>query len=605
MKNTFTFAAMAAFLLVSCAGGSNQNQNNDADSSVAATQDTTTVVEPSTESNVYADTVFAEDVALKVYQLKKLKGYNYEKNRTQNQYASLSAWCDGDDSTVEIECFKRKDGAVSVYVAIYQEAEGDRSYIESNWYLLKDNQLTKNNEKSSFAGHRLDWFCDELGKLDFINNEHFMDGNQTIWEEFSDQVANGELQISRTGANTLVVKAFDHCRAISPVLMDWNGEEFVKRTPQIKYYIHDDSFGPIYCADKFPDLSSLKEYKTTNKDGKIQLLKNNEMVAEFTLKNNLVKDFEVFSSEYYFWQGWGPGMSAEDIYKHFNKIEKDEKGHYYVPWFESVRFYFNSADLQNSDLKNPQFVPGAKVTKVRVIGEEPAKATFALMPKKITVENYKDNDTWDKITTVYTLQYDDKHRLTNLQIDNEPYIQIKYTDNDVDVVRGKPHEEGEVEGEVYHIDGSNIYITYYGEDGEAPINFENGHIKSISNEVDDWCKYTWEDDLIKSIEYNMENLIVSFEYERGDVLLDHQVIDLEYLIREGCLDINQSTFFTATPIRCRSEKLPKKIIYDGSNVKAEISIGYIFGSDNKIERINCSDYKYGNRMFNRSIVIEY
>ena len=103
----------------------------------------------------------------------------------------------------------------------------------------------------------------------------------------------------------------------------------------------------------------------------------------------------------------------------------------------------------------------------------------------------------------------------------------------------------------------------------------------------------------------MENLIVSFEYERGDVLLDHQVIDLEYLIREGRLDINQSTFFTATPIRCRSEKLPKKIIYDGSNVKAEISIGYIFGSDNEIERINCSDYKYGNRMFNRSIVIEY
>ncbi len=603
MKNTFTFAAMAAFLLVSCAGGSNQNQNNDADSSVAATQDTTTVVEPSTESNVYADTVFAEDVALKVYQLKKLKGYNFEKNRTQNQYASLSAWCDGDDSTVEIECFKRKDGAASVFVAIYQEAEGDRSYIENKWYLLKDNQLTPSDD--GVGGHPIDWYCDELGKLDFINNEHFMDGNEKIWNEFSDRATQGEFQISRKSANTLVVRSFDNCRGISPVVLDWNGEEFVKRNPQIKYYIHDDSFGPIFCADKFPDLSSLKEYKTTNKDGKIQLLKNSVLVAEFTLKNNLVKDFDVFSPEYQFWQGWGPGMSAEEIYKRFKKIEKDENGYYYVPWFESVRFYFNSADLNNSDLQNPQFAPGAKVTKVRVIGEEPAKATFALMPKKITVENYKDNDTWDKITTVYTLQYDDKHRLTNVSVNNVPSIQINYFDKKIELIRVSEQTEGDVDGDIYNIDGSNIYISYYGEDGQLPINFENGHIKSITDEVDDRCKYTWDGDLIESIDYNTENLIVSYEYDRSDFYLDDQVIDFESLIRDGYLNINQSTFFTETPFRCRSEKLPKKIFYDGANVKAEISIGFIKGSNGEIERINCSDYKYHNRLFTKSIEIEY
>lgn len=603
MKNTLTSAAVAALLLASCAGGSNQNQNNAADSTAASAQDSLTVVEQPTAPDVYADTVFAEDVALKVLQLKKLKGYTYETPRNSNKYASLSAWCDREDAFAEIECFKRKDGAVCAYVAIYQEAEGDRTYIENNWYLLKDNQLTK--MESTVTGHPLDWYCDELGKLDFINNEHFMDGNEKIWNEFSDRATQGEFQISRKSANTLVVWSFDNCRGISPVLVDWNGEEFVKRNPQIKYYIHDDSFGPIFCADKFPDLSSLKEYKTTNKDGKIQLLKNSVLVAEFTLKNNLVKDFDVFSPEYQFWQGWGPGMSAEEIYKRFKKIEKDENGYYYVPWFESVRFYFNSADLNNSDLQNPQFAPSAKVTKVRVIGNEPAKATFALMPKKITVENYNDPDSWDKTTTVYTFQYDDQHRLTDVAIDNNPYIRIKYTENQIDLVRGETHTEGEVEGEVYTINGSNIHINYYGEDGDAPINFENGHIKSISNEVDDWCKYTWDGDLITSIDYNLENLTVSYEYERGDFYLDDQVIDLEYFIREGRLDINQSTFFTATPFRCRSEKLPKKIFYDGSNVKAEISVGYIKGSNGEIQRINCSDYKYGNRLFNRSIAIEY
>ena len=606
MLKNLLYSAMlgAAVLFASCSGGNNQNQNNAADSTAAGTQDSSSVVvEQPTAPDGYADTVFAEDVALKVLQLKKLKGYTYETPRNSNKYASLSAWCDREDAYAEIECFKRKDGAVCAYVTIYQEAEGDRTTIENNWYLIKDNQLTK--MESAVTGHPIDWYCDELGKLDFINNEHFMDGNEKIWNEFSDRATQGEFQISRKSANTLVVRSFDNCRGISPVVLDWNGEEFVKRNPQIKYYIHDDSFGPIFCADKFPDLSSLKEYKTTNKDGKIQLLKNNELVAEFTLKNNLVKDFEVFSSEYYFWQQWGPGMSAEDIYKRFKKIEKDENGYYYVPWFESVRFYFNSCDLQNSDLQNPQFAPGAKVTKVRVIGNEPAKATFALMPKKITVENYNDPDSWDKTTTVYTFQYDDQHRLTDVAIDNNPYIRIKYTENQIDLVRGETHTEGEVEGEVYTINGSNIHINYYGEDGDAPINFENGHIKSISNEVDDWCKYTWDGDLITSIDYNLENLTVSYEYERGDFYLDDQVIDLEYFIREGRLDINQSTFFTATPIRCRSEKLPKKIIYDGSNVKAEISVGYIKGSNGEIQRINCSDYKYNNRLFNRSIAIEY
>ncbi len=111
--------------------------------------------------------------------------------------------------------------------------------------------------------------------------------------------------------------------------------------------------------------------------------------------------------------------------------------------------------------------------------------------------------------------------------------------------------------------------------------------------------------MITSIEYNLENLIVKYEYDRSDFYLDDQVIDFEFLMREGYLKIDHSTFFTTSPTRCRSEKLPKKIIYDGSNVKAEISVSYIKGSNGEIERINCSDYKYNNRLFNRSIVIEY
>lgn len=604
MKNTFTTAAIAALLLAACAGGNNQNQNNNADSAVAVQQDSATIVEQLPESDVYADTVFTEDVALKVFQLKNLKGYDYEKSRTAAQYPSLSGWNDRQNRYLNIHCFKRKDGSTLAYVAIYTEAEGDRNNIENKWYLLNDNQLTIIKDNPPIAGQPLEWFCDELGKLDFINNEEYVDDHEKIWNEFSNHSKKGDYEIERINANTLIIRSFYSSRGISPVLMDWNGDEFVKRTPQVKYYIHEDSFGPIFCADKFPDLSSLKEYKTSEKNGKIQLLKNSQIVAEFTMKNNLVKDFEVFSPEYQFWQTWGPGMLVDEIYQHFKKIETDEDGYYYVPWFERVRFYFNSADLLNSDLQNPKFAPNAKVIKVRVIGREPKKATFSLKPKKITVENYIDPDSWEKSSTVYTFKYDDKNRLTDVTCNNEGYLQITYPENKIDVLRASEHEGGD-EGEVYTIDGSKITITYYGEDGELPINFENGHIKSISNEVDDWCLYTWDGDLITSIEYNLENLIVKYEYDRSDFYLDDQVIDFEFLMREGYLKIDHSTFFTALPTRCRSEKLPKKIIYDGSNVKAEISVSYIKGSNGEIERINCSDYKYNNRLFNRSIVIEY
>ncbi len=63
------------------------------------------------------------------------------------------------------------------------------------------------------------------------------------------------------------------------------------------------------------------------------------------------------------------------MYKRFEKIEKDDDGNLYVPWFEKVRFYFNNADLQNSDLQNPVFKPNSRITKVRVIGEEPKTTT--------------------------------------------------------------------------------------------------------------------------------------------------------------------------------------------------------------------------------------
>ena len=99
------------------------------------------------------------------------------------------------------------------------------------------------------------------------------------------------------------------------------------------------------------------------------------------------------------------------MYKRFEKIEKDDDGNLYVPWFEEVRFYFNNADLQNSDLQNPVFKPNSRITKVRVIGKEPKKAAFALMPKKITVEN-KDFETNQPVKTVYTLTYDAQNRIS-------------------------------------------------------------------------------------------------------------------------------------------------------------------------------------------------
>ena len=87
----------------------------------------------------------------------------------------------------------------------------------------------------------------------------------------------------------------------------------------------------MHCAQKFPDLSTLHEYKAVENGGKIKLLKNSATVAEFSLSDGLVKDFDVLSPEYQFWQGWGVGTPTESMYKHFNKIEKDDDGNCYVP----------------------------------------------------------------------------------------------------------------------------------------------------------------------------------------------------------------------------------------------------------------------------------
>lgn len=305
-------------------------------------------------------------------QLKKIGKYDYEKPRTAHQYQSISAWKDDEGGEyADINCFKRKDGTTLAHVAIYEEAEGARSYQENRCYLLDGDQLTPIEDNPPIAGHPLEWFCDELGRLDFVLNETYTAGNEKIWERLSDETSNGDYRVVRQSANTIAITPFYEGRAISPVLMDWNGETFTKREPLLKNYIHDNSFGPICCAQKFPDLSTLHEYKAVENGGKIKLLKNSATVAEFSLSDGLVKDFDVLSPEYQFWQGWGVGTPTESMYKHFNKIEKDDDGNCYVPWFDKVRFYFDNADILNADLQNPQWKPGSKIKKVRVIGDEP------------------------------------------------------------------------------------------------------------------------------------------------------------------------------------------------------------------------------------------
>lgn len=606
MKKKLVSAYLIACLgVVGCGGTGNntQNQNTQQDSIAQSTetQPTTTeeVVKDTDElDNGFSDTIFTEDVAAKVLKLLKIEA-SVDKNRKPEEYYKYYG-NDNKNNDINILCFKKTDGSVLVSFEKFTEAEGAREYSANQFYLLQNDILTKTN--NPFEGYTLDNFSDELGKLHFMINSDFVEDHQIVWDRFSKNV----IAVSNINNRSVALRTeIDDLPGIFNLTKDWNGSEFVTSEKQKMPYIYDNHFGPIYCEGLFPDLSNLKEYKTSQKGDSIALTKNGEPIATFEIKNKRVKDFAVYSPQYEFWQGWGVGHSTKKLYEHFEKVKKDEEGNCYIPWFEKVRFYFNNSDLTNNDLNNPVFASKSKITKVKVIGKEYQKPTHNQMPTKIYVTNYKSLDSWDQTTSVYSLKYDDKQRITEVTLDDKPYYQITYSDNQVVVKEYDPMEYSEDDFSTY------IYTTRNGKFAEFTYNdsepseviAEKGFLKSYSENSG---QYSWKDDNIASTDYDMEGLTLYYQYPTKDFsnYFDNLAVNVEYLIREGYLKIDATTLFADGDVVCRGESLPKKIIYDGSNVKAEITV-YTNKDGDRITSIYTSERSPHNRLFNRTIKLEY
>ncbi len=549
MKRQFIYACLAASLgIVGCGGSGNSGQQN-SDS---------TVVEQApaaeAEAKPSAENVFSEDVAKQVFDLLKLKGYSFPTDRTPENYGQVNIWSDNDESLV-IYCFKKTDGNILAYVYRFSECEGSRDIISKDFYTMADGKLTKTTQGIPFTKLKLDDFSDELGKLDFMMHSDFVEDHQKVWDDFSARVAN-EYEIEYVNSNSVKVSPvyYNDYRGTYPMVYDWNGSEFVKSPNQKLAYAGGSGFSAIRQGWPFPDLSSLKHYKATAKGDSMILKYDGNTIATFEIKDNHVKDYVAYDPKY---------------------IEEGDP----VPF--------------------------------KMKGQERTYAKHTLAPKTIKVTEYQDPDSWKETVTTYAFTYDDKNRVKTVSQNGQTIYEITYKlegDNGQIIVNRYESDEfsegGEPISDVYGIENGKFSTYQHGECDEVKVLVKDGYLEGYDS---DETTYNWFDGSWKSASCEIENWDCAYEYSHTsyDWFQDKYVINLLPIITEGVVILDASTFFYEGPVICRSEYLPKRVIFDGSNIQYVLVVGGATNADGAYEVISTSDAKNNDRRFNRRINFEY
>ncbi len=551
MKRQFICACLAASLgIVGCGGSGNSGQQNSDSTAVEQSQEAP-VVE---EEKPSAENVFSEDVAKQVFELLKLKGFNFPSDRTPENYGQVNIWSDSDEALV-IYCFKKTDGNILAYVYRFSECEGSRDIISKDFYTMADGKLTKTTQGIPFKKLKLDDFSDELGKLDFMMHSDFVEDHQKVWDDFSARVAK-EYEIEYVNSNTVKVSPvyYNDYRGTFPMVYDWNGDEFVKSPNQKLAYADGSGFSAIRQGWPFPDLSSLKHYKATAKGDSMILKYDGETIATFEIKDNHVKDYVVYSSKY---------------------VDDDEA----VPYKRK--------------------------------GEERTYAKHTFAPKTIKVTEYQDPDSWKETVTTYAFTYDDKNRVKTVSQNGQTIYEITYKlegDNGEIIVDRYESDEfsegGEPIQDVYGIENGKFSTYQHGECDAVKVLVKDGYLEGYDS---DEITYNWFDGSWKSASCEIENWDCAYEYSHTslDWYQDKYVINLLPLLTDGVVRIDASTFFYEGKVICRSEYLPKRVIFDGSNIQYVLVVGGATNSDGAYEVISTSDSKNNDRRFNRRINFEY
>ena len=601
----------AGILMTSChTGNSTKNQVSENNSPTTElqepkpNQEQELVFDLETEEDpILEEEIFEEDIAKKVFNLMKVKGIDFPKDRVPEEYSYFQSW-DG----VQIICFKKNDGNYLVYYNRFTECEGDREIIERDFYTLENETLTKATEDFPFASLTLDDFSDELGKKDFMDNALFVNDHEKVWNDFSAEIAS-EYDIERVNSRIIEVSPMydNNLKGTYALKYYWDGNEFIKCKRQDIHYLSLDGFGPIMLGQKFPDLSGLKHYSATQDGESFLLKKDGKIIASFLIKDNHVKEYEVYSPNYTF--SWGERVGAPIQDSDFDKIKRDENGKAYVGT-KSRHYYVDESGIIDKDSNTPKLKEGALITRIRVIGADRKKFAHDAMPKKITVMTYKDPNSWDETTDEYTLNYDSQNRVTAVFLNGDIIYEVEYSDSQIVVKDYSNNEFAEfgVMEDIYMITDGVFTQFQHGEMDPMDVVVENGYFKNYQPLSDGEVEnvYTWDDAKIMSRTNDLENLNLYFDYDRSsrDYWADRFVIDLSNLIIEGYLKIDAATFFCEGPVICRSEYIPKTVVYDGCNVKAKLNLGGI-SSDGLLTNIRVSDNENHNRLFTRNITIEY